>query len=202
MTEQEIADLGPAFAAVSEAVSRLLPSEADRRPLRHLLPGTALRPAAQDASSRSPWPPAPPCAPSRSSWPPPRGTTAGARDRSSSGSPAVSADATGRPARHRRRHRRDELPSRRATRRPACSGSTSAASARSTTASSPSTWRGQGDLPGPARCRPVPARVVGRGPPALPGGWHPRRRRLPAQVADRPGPVAAAATTTGCRSTG
>ena len=53
--------------------------------------------------------------------------------------------------------------------------------------------RGPGPLPGPAGRRPVPARVVGPGPPALPGRGHPRRRALPPQVADRPGPAGAAA---------
>ena len=42
-------------------------------------------------------------------------------------------------------------------------------------------------LQGPARRRPVLAPIVVEGPAALPGGRHPRRRGVPAQVASGPG---------------
>ena len=47
--------------------------------------------------------------------------------------------------------------------------------------------RGPGRLQGPARRRPVLAPIVVEGPAALPGGRHPRRRGVPAQVASGPG---------------
>ena len=41
---------------------------------------------------------------------------------------------------------------------------------------------------GPAGRGAVPAQVLGRGPGPVPGRRHPGRRRVPAEVADRPGP--------------
>ena len=192
MTEQEIADLGPAFAGYLlrfgscfpqkrvanhfDTFCRGLLSDLPRKTVEPIAldSGTAVRTLqeflATDRVGPRPRPRPPPAAPGRRSRGPP------GRRRS-----APSASSTRRVARSG------------ATRRPACSGSTWAASARSTTASSRSTsgWR-KGPFQALLDADLYLPRVVGRGPRPVPGGRHPRRRRLPGQVADRPGPVAAA----------
>ena len=164
MTEQEIAALGPAFAAYLRRFRGCFGQDRTAGHFdtycRGLLSDLPRKTRRADRPGRRDRRPHPPGVPGHRRG----GTTTDARDTLQRRLAAVARRAAGRPARDGRGDRRDELPQ---------DGGPDARGA----AAVPGVRRqdrqrhrdrprrgGQGRLPGPARRRPVPAEVVGRRP--------------------------------------
>ena len=186
MTPQQVAALGPAFAAYLRPFEDCFGQDRTRNTCIRIA-GACSPTCPERASNPSPWRRERPSAPCRSSsrttsgidWP--RATAAAPPRRRRPGGRAGRRPGHGRSARRDLRGQEGQEDAGRAA--AILRGGRQAGELHRQRASR----RGPGRLQGPARRRPVLAPIVVEGPAALPGGRHPRRRGVPAQVASGPG---------------